>query len=146
MWHAVNHAAYWYNAEHQRHTAQDALAHFRDVVVPGGRVWVAVDGDAVVGVIAVSGTHVMQMAVAASHRRQGIASALLRTALANAPSVDRLYTFQRNTEARAFYERHGFVIEQLGVSAAPESEPDVLYRLPPIPGAWHGGAHNKRGA
>jgi ribosomal protein S18 acetylase RimI-like enzyme len=40
----------------------------------------------------------------------------------------RLFTFQRNDKARAFYQKHGFRVVALGVSPAPELEPDVEYR------------------
>lgn len=40
-----------------------------------------------------------------------------------------LYTFQRNSAARAFYEGHGFVAEAYDDgSRNEEKEPDVLYR------------------
>ena len=54
--------------------------------------------------------------------------ALLRKAREYSPGQLRLYTFQRNNAARAFYERHGFLVTAFGVSPAPESEPDVEYR------------------
>ena len=38
-----------------------------------------------------------------------------------------LYTLQVNVNARAFYEKHGFVAEKFGVSPPPENEPDVEY-------------------
>jgi len=42
-----------------------------------------------------------------------------------------LYTVQINTNGRAFYEKNGFVAVRFGVSAAPESEPDVEYHWRP---------------
>jgi ribosomal protein S18 acetylase RimI-like enzyme len=38
-----------------------------------------------------------------------------------------LYTLQVNLNARAFYEKNGFNVVELGVSPAPESEPDLKY-------------------
>ena len=51
----------------------------------------------------------------------------------HSPNELRLFTFQRNHAARAFYERHGFVLQRLGVSPPPENEPDAEY-------AWSGPA------
>jgi GNAT superfamily N-acetyltransferase len=64
----------------------------------------------------------------AEHQRRGIGSALLSKARERSPQELRLYTFQRNGPARAFYERHGFMRIAFGVSPAPEYEPDVEYR------------------
>jgi hypothetical protein len=44
----------------------------------------------------------------------------------------RLYAFQRNTRARGFYERRGFVAVEFGDgSGNEEGEPDVLYQWTP---------------
>jgi GNAT superfamily N-acetyltransferase len=60
-------------------------------------------------------------------QREGIGSALLEAAKARHPSGLRLWTFQRNTGARAFYARHGFVEAKLtDGSDNEEREPDVL--------------------
>ena len=63
-------------------------------------------------------------------QRSGIGSVLLRAAHALSPAELRLYTFQRNAPARAFYAKHGFAEIAFGVSPAPESEPDVELRRP----------------
>jgi hypothetical protein len=47
----------------------------------------------------------------------------------------RLYAFQRNTRARSFYERRGFVAVAFGDgSGNEEGEPDVLYQWTPALG------------
>jgi hypothetical protein len=47
------------------------------------------------------------------------------------PSPVRLYTFQENTGARRFYERHGFVAIQFTNGETNEEHcPDVLYERP----------------
>ena len=43
------------------------------------------------------------------------------------PGELALVTLQRNARARLFYEKRGFVVSKVGVSPAPESEPDVWY-------------------
>ena len=62
---------------------------------------------------------------------QRIGSALLAHAMAVLPRPVRLYTFQANTGARRFYERHGFVaVERTDGSANEEGAPDVRYVWP----------------
>jgi ribosomal protein S18 acetylase RimI-like enzyme len=53
--------------------------------------------------------------------------ALLNFAREQSPEHLWLYTLQVNLNARAFYEKNGFVAEKLGLSPPPESEPDVEY-------------------
>ena len=60
-------------------------------------------------------------------QRSGIGSALLQAAKSRSPSGLRLWTFQRNQRARAFYARHGFAeLELTDGSGNEEREPDVL--------------------
>jgi hypothetical protein len=59
-----------------------------------------------------------------------VSSRLLAHALASLDLPVRLYTFQANTRARSFYERHGFkAIAFSDGSANEERCPDVLYEL-----------------
>ena len=129
-WHATNLASYPYSAEHRRHTLQEAEAFFRDHVLTECEVWVAETRATLAGLMAMRAPWIRQMAVFPEHRRSGIGSALLRRARERSPRELRLYTFQRNLAARAFYEHHGFVAVAFGVSPPPESEPDVEYRWP----------------
>jgi GNAT superfamily N-acetyltransferase len=101
-------------------------------LVPGGGVIVAEIDGRVVGATAteVSGgmSWVTQMAVDPSLVGNGLGSLLLAYALRRLASPIRLYTFQANTGARRFYERHGFVpIEFTDGHANEEQCPDVLY-------------------
>jgi GNAT superfamily N-acetyltransferase len=60
-------------------------------------------------------------------QRAGIGSALLEAAKSRRPSGLRLWTFQRNHGARAFYAHHAFEeVELTDGSANEEHEPDVL--------------------
>jgi len=52
---------------------------------------------------------------------------LLDLARSQSPEHVWLYTLQINLNARAFYEKNGFLPEAFGVSPAPENEPDVQY-------------------
>ena len=59
--------------------------------------------------------------------RRGIEETLLNFARRLYPEHLWLYTLQVNVNARAFYEKHGFVAEKFGFSDPPENEPDVEY-------------------
>jgi ribosomal protein S18 acetylase RimI-like enzyme len=127
-WHETNLASYPYCAEHQRHTLEDAFAVFRGRVLVQGEVWVAETSGAPVGLLALRAPWIDQFCVFPEHQRRGVGTALLSKARGRSPQELRLYTFQRNAPARAFYERHGFTPVAFGVSPAPECEPDVEYR------------------
>ena len=113
------------------HSAEEDRDYFRAVVQVKNDLWVAeVDGRPA-AFMAIAGDFIDQLYVAPEHQRQGVGTALLAHARGLSPSGLRLFTFQFNTNARAFYEKHGFVVARLGVSPAPESEPDVEYRWRP---------------
>ncbi len=64
--------------------------------------------------------------------RSGIGSRLLAEVREAAGGPLKLYVFQRNAAARAFYERHGFTAVAFDDgSRDEEGEPDVLYRWSP---------------
>ena len=94
-------------------------------------VLVATRAGQLLGMLALQAPWIRQLAVFPEHQRKGVGTQLLRHAREHAKADLRLYTFQRNAAARAFYERHGFAAVAFGVSPAPESEPDVEYRWSP---------------
>jgi putative acetyltransferase len=60
-------------------------------------------------------------------QRRGIGSALLQVARQTSRILN-LWTFQKNTIARRFYEKHGFaLIKETDGSGNEENEPDALY-------------------
>lgn len=64
--------------------------------------------------------------------RRGIGSRLLAEVREAAGGPLNLYVFQRNTAARAFYERHGFTAVAFDDGGRnEENEPDVLYHWAP---------------
>ena len=107
------------------------LAHFRDVVARECEVWLAVEGATLLGLLAVGDGLVSQLHVDPPHQGRGVGTALLDFAKGRNAAGLRLFTFQGNTRARAFYERHGFEAVAFGVSPPPESEPDVEYAWSP---------------
>jgi GNAT superfamily N-acetyltransferase len=127
-WHETNLVSYPYVAEQQRHSLDDASAFFRTRLVPTCRLWVAEHAGALLGLIALEVPWVRQFAVFPEFQRGGIGAALLRKARDCSPHELRLFTFQRNEAARAFYEKNGFFAVAFGISPYPELEPDVEYR------------------
>jgi ribosomal protein S18 acetylase RimI-like enzyme len=116
----------WLEAR-MRHSAADDLAFFRDVVARECEVWLAVEGRAPLGLLALHDGFIEQLYVDPRAQRNGVGRALLEKARALFPRGLALYTHQRNARARAFYERFGFRPVRFGVSGPPECEPDVRY-------------------
>ena len=110
------------------HTPDEDQAFFREHVFTSCKVWGATEGRNLVGIIAVREGWVDQLYVLPGHQRRGVGAALLGKAKDGAPSLS-LWTFQRNTGARRFYEAHGFrAVRETDGSGNEEREPDVLYR------------------
>ncbi|MEU3448149.1 GNAT family N-acetyltransferase [Streptomyces thermolilacinus] len=113
------------------HSDEETRAWIDAVVLPGSDVWVAeLGGDParIVGFAALDGTVLHHLYLRPDVRRRGIGSALLDTVRAASPGELSLHVFQRNTDARAFYERHGFTAGAYDDgSRNEESEPDVTY-------------------
>src|SRR5439155_13128822 len=126
-WHETNRVSYPYVRLHGEHSLEDARQFFRNALLPECRVWVAERGCQPVGLLAMSDSWIRHLAVFPCFQRQGVGTALLQKAREHSPEQLRLYTFQRNNAARAFYERHGFSVVAFGVSPEPEAEPDVQY-------------------
>ncbi|HVP28431.1 MAG TPA: DUF924 family protein [Myxococcota bacterium] len=133
MWSASKREAFPYVDAMQAHTPEQDRAFFRDVLLKESAVWIAWDGDEVVGMLAQQGPVVGQLFVAVGRQRSGIGTRLLAHAKTLSPAGLRLYTFQKNEPARRFYEKHGFQATRFGVSDPPESEPDVEYTWRPSP-------------
>lgn len=71
------------------------------------------DGE-LVGFGAFTPESVLQLYVHVDHLGQGIGTRLLALAKANSDGTLWLYTFDANTNAQRFYERHGFAIVERG--------------------------------
>jgi len=109
------------------HTAEEDRDYFRRAILPRHDVWVAeVDGRPT-GFMAIAGDFIDQLYVDPDHQRKGVGAALIAHAKRLSPSGLRLFTFQINTNGRAFYDKVGFAAVRFGVSPPPESEPDVEY-------------------
>ena len=131
LWRASKRAAYPYVAVQQRYTLAEDTAYFRDVVAVHCVVWLAEVAGRLAGLIALKEDFIDQLYVALEQQRHEVGTALLQKVREHSPAGLRLYTFQKNLSARAFYEKHGFHTIRYGVSPALEHEPDVEYHWRP---------------
>jgi ribosomal protein S18 acetylase RimI-like enzyme len=131
MWRASKQAAFPYVAVQQLYTLQNDTDYFRDVVAQECEVWLATDQEHILGLLALRDDLIDQLFVAIDAQRQGVGGALLVKARERSPDQLRAYSFQKNSSARAFYEKHGFRIVRSGISPPPENEPDYEYMWRP---------------
>jgi GNAT superfamily N-acetyltransferase len=116
------------------HDEADVRRWVSEQLLPAGGVTLAEDGAGLAGLLAVSQAEgvawIEQLYLRPGATGQGIGRQLLQHALATLPRPVQLYTFQSNTGARRFYERHGFVAVAFGDGSDNEERcPDVLMRL-----------------
>ncbi|WAL66915.1 GNAT family N-acetyltransferase [Amycolatopsis cynarae] len=116
----------------QRYTLGEVIDWIRDVVLRTCRTTVAVRRDEVVGYAAVEGDVLEQLYVRPDLLRQGIGTLLLDEVLRDNSGGVSLRVFQQNTDARAFYQRHGFdLIDTSDGSHNMEGLPDMVLRWTP---------------
>ena len=109
------------------HTFYEDQDYFRNHILGKNHVWVVEVEDRPVAFMAMENEFIDQLYVHPQYQRRGIGEALLEFARSKSPDHVWLYTLQSNVNARAFYEKHGFIAEKFGFSPPPESEPDVEY-------------------
>lgn len=114
------------------HSDEETRWWITEIVLPNQVVWVAESEGEVIGVAALDGSMLEQLYVRPGHQGRGVGGALLAKAMELSPGPLSLWTFQRNSAARAFYEHRGFAaVEFTDGFGNEESEPDVRY-------AWAG--------
>jgi len=101
--------------------------YFQHHILKENEIWVVEVDDRPVAFLAMNKDFIDQLYVHPDYWRRGIGRTLLEFARERSPEHLWLYTLQVNVNARAFYEKNGFVAEKFGVSPPPESEPDVEY-------------------
>jgi GNAT superfamily N-acetyltransferase len=110
------------------HSDADVHEWVRSGLLPATETWVAVAGGEVVGFMALRGKRIEQLYLRRPWTGRGIGSRLVGIAKERSPDRLELWTFQANTGARRFYQRHGFVIAEMTDGAANEErQPDVRY-------------------
>jgi putative acetyltransferase len=109
------------------HTAEEDLGFVRDRLSATNTIWVTEVEGQVVGYIAFHDGWVDHLFVHPDHQGAGLGPALLNKALEDG-TERKLWTFQKNARARAFYEKRGFVVEMFTDGEGnEEKEPDLLY-------------------
>jgi GNAT superfamily N-acetyltransferase len=102
----------------------DFVADFID----SDETWIAMEGGLIRGVACLRGEWLDHLYVSPAFQNRGAGSALLAKVKEQRPSGFRLWTFQANTGARRFYERHGCrAVEFTDGRRNEEKLPDVLY-------------------
>ena len=110
------------------HSDEETHTWMREVVLVTCRVWVVAQEGRLAGFLALRHEHVEHLYVLPECQKRGVGSLLLEVAKGASPHRLLLYTFQRNSAARTFYERRGFHTIAFGDgSDNEEGEPDVLY-------------------
>jgi ribosomal protein S18 acetylase RimI-like enzyme len=94
----------------QRRSHEQVTRWIRDVPLRQCRTWVAVRDAEIMGYAALDGDVLEHLYLRPDARRQGIGTLLLDEVRRHSPDGVSLHVFQQNTEARAFYQRHGFTI------------------------------------
>ena len=110
------------------HGFEEHLAFLRFVLVKENKVFLAIDKETgtVAGLMAVKGNELDQLYIHNDYQKKGIGSRLLNLAKEMSPGKLELFTFEINTNARAFYEKHGFKI--IGRNFENEENlPDIKY-------------------
>ena len=109
------------------HTPDQDRWFYREQVFETCEAWGAFDGVVLTGIIAFREGWIEQLYVLPEAQGRGAGSALLQVAQR---AFDRLqlWTFQRNTAARRFYQARGFtLVEETDGARNEEKEPDARY-------------------
>ena len=109
------------------HTPAEDRSYFSERVFAECKVWGAFDDAAMVALIAFREGWIDQLHVLPAYQGRGIGTDLLRIAQNASPRL-QLWTFQRSTRARRFYEARGFaLVRETDGAGNEEKEPDALY-------------------
>ena len=110
------------------HTDDEVRGWVINDLLPETETWVAQRDGRVVAFCSLRDGWIDQLYVAPEHTGHGIGSRLVQLAKERRPRGLQLWTFQVNTAARRFYERHGFVAVEMSDGAGNEErQPDVRY-------------------
>ncbi len=111
------------------HPADDVRTYVTTMLVPAKDTWVA-DDLGIVGFMVLDPGWVDHLYVEPGRTGGGIGRRLLDVAKGEHPTGLDLWAFQSNTDARRFYERHGFVAVARTDGDNEEGAPDVRYHWP----------------
>src|SRR5437763_9730962 len=116
---------------HRPHTDDETRNYFARVIGdrPAAR-WIAQVEHEIVGYMLIDGENLDHLYVRPGWQRRGVGLSLLNKAKALSSGRLELWTFQRNANARAFYETQGFRAVECTAGRNEENEPDVKYEWP----------------
>jgi GNAT superfamily N-acetyltransferase len=120
------------------HTEDEVRGWIARILIPAGGVTVVEEDGVLLGMMALSQEDGVgwldQLYLRPSATGRGIGTQFVNQTKATLGPPIHLYTFQENTGARRFYERHGFVAIAFSDGADNEEKcPDVLYEWNPSP-------------
>jgi GNAT superfamily N-acetyltransferase len=109
------------------HTDEEDLAFVRRFI-DEAQTWIALEGERIAGLACIRDDWLDHLYLHPACHNRGIGSALLAKVKAERPHGFQLWTFQANTGARRFYERHGCVAAEFTDGSRNEERlPDVRY-------------------
>ncbi|ACU73052.1 GCN5-related N-acetyltransferase [Catenulispora acidiphila DSM 44928] len=94
----------------QKRSHEQVTLWIKDVLLKTCRTWVAVRDAEILGYAALEGDVLEHLYLRPDVRRQGIGTLLLDEVRRHSPDRLTLHVFEQNTDARAFYEGHGFTV------------------------------------
>jgi putative acetyltransferase len=111
----------------QLHTRQEDVEFFREKIFPGFALTVAEQNGLIAGYSAVSQGWLEQLYVSPQFQGRGVGCQLLAR-VKEEQAEFQLWVFQKNVNARRFYEKQGIRLVRLTDGAGNEErEPDALY-------------------
>jgi GNAT superfamily N-acetyltransferase len=117
---------------------EEHLPRIAQRIAEHDELWVAEEAGRVLGFLGIERSDrnhwdvLEKLYVEPDAQNRGVGAALLDKAKELRPEGLVLWVFQKNTGARRFYERHGFVLAKLTDGAENmEHEPDALYEWRP---------------
>jgi GNAT superfamily N-acetyltransferase len=108
------------------HSDDEVRAWIAEIVIPRTEVWLA-ESDGLVGLLVLEDDWVDQLYVEPGLTGRGIGTQLIELAKSRRPNGLRLWTFESNTGAQRFYERHQFHATDRTEDDNEEGVPDILY-------------------
>ena len=128
VWYRSGMDEYDYLPMFQALSEDQALEIFRNAIVAACEIWVSETAAGIDGFMALNGSYIDRLYIDPARQRSGLGASFLDHAKRLHPAGLSLHTHQANQRARAFYEKHGFVAVEFGISPPPESVPDVRYQ------------------
>jgi ribosomal protein S18 acetylase RimI-like enzyme len=114
------------------HTDDQVRHWIRDVVIEQHETWLICLGDEIAGMMTLNDGDIDQLYLSPSRRGQGLGGMLIAHAKTRQPDGLRLWSFQVNDAAVAFYRRHGFrETARTDGSRNEEREPDIRMEWTP---------------